>query len=192
MRSINLNDVQENNNKIQAGGYVALITKVNDVPIGSNPQKPNSGDYLRIEFDIAEGPMSGYYGDMFNSLGFWGGRLIRSYKPKALPMFKQFIGQVEKNNPGFHWNYDGENDEQTLVGKFIGVILSEEEYRGNDGSIKTRIQCDRTATVEDIHNGKFKVPEKKTLQPSVGAVDSIQVVDSTQTTMSQINDDLPI
>lgn len=188
MRNLNLSGVQESN-RIQAGGYVAAITRVEDIPIGNNPKKPDSGDYLLIEFDIAEGPMTGYYGDMFSSLGFWGGHFIRSYKPKALPMFKTFIKQLKASNPGFDWNEDAENDEQKMVGRFIGVVLSEEEYRGNDGSIKTRVQCDKTVTVEDIHNGKFKVPDKKTLQPSAGVVDSTKNV---QETMDDIGKDLPI
>ena len=134
--------------------------------------------------------MTGYYNDMFNSLGFWGGTLIRSYKPAALSMFKNFINQVKKNNPSFQWDDDAENDEQKLVGKYIGVVLAAEEYRGNDGSLKTRIRCDKTKTVDDIRNGKFTVPDTKRLR---SADTSAPVVDSTkptQETMDKLNNEV--
>lgn len=190
MRNLNLSGVSENN-RIEAGGYIAVITRVEDVPLGSNQQRPDKGDYLKIEFDIAEGPMTGYYGDMFNSLGFWGGILIRSYKQSALSMFKGFINQVKNSNPGFIWNEDAENDEQTLVGKFIGVVLAEEEYRGNDGSLKTRIRCDKTKTVADIKAGKFKVPDLKKLESANRSAEVVDSTKSAQETMEEVDGEVP-
>jgi len=83
-------------------------------------------------------------------------------------MFKGFIQCVEQSNHnGFKWNWD----EQALVGKWIGVVLGEEEYRKQDGSIGTRLNVVRTKTPEDIRSGNFKVPEKKLLpkeEPTTG------------------------
>ena len=40
-----------------AGGYICLITNVEDVPMNAQ----GKGDYLRIEYDIADGEFKGYY-----------------------------------------------------------------------------------------------------------------------------------
>lgn len=163
MRQVNLENVQEAGEfeRLRAGGYVCKITKVTDVPVNENTGK---GDYLQIEYDISEGPHKDYYKQMEENLKFWGGRYIRSYKEKALPMFKRMCSAVSKSNPGFIFDGGKQNsDEQTLVGKYIGLVLGEEEYIGNDGSKKTRLYVNTEKDISDIRSGKFKVPELKKL-----------------------------
>ena len=93
MRNINLSNVADsNNNKPTAGGYVLEITNVRDVPMNESTGK---GDYLIIDYDFADGEFKDYYYGMMKSLGFWGGHFIRSYKPKALGMFKAFINDID-------------------------------------------------------------------------------------------------
>lgn len=164
MRKVNLENVQEAGefSRIAAGGYVCKITKVTDVPVNSNTGK---GDYLQIEYDIAEGDFKDYYKQMEENLKFWGGRYIRSYKEKALPMFKRMCSAISASNPGFVFDGGNQNsDEQTLVGKYVGIVLGEEEYIGNDGNKKTRVYVYSEKPVSDIRSGKFKVPELKKLQ----------------------------
>ena len=163
MRQVNLENVQEAGEfeRLGAGGYVCKITKVTDVTVNENTGK---GDYLQIEYDIAEGPHKDYYKQMEENLKFWGGRYIRSYKEKALPMFKRMCSAVSKSNPGFIFDGGKQNsNEQTLVGKYIGLVLGEEEYIGNDGSKKTRLYVNTEKDISDIRSGKFKVPELKKL-----------------------------
>lgn len=163
MRQVNLENVQEAGEfeRLGAGGYVCKITKVTDVPVNENTGK---GDYLQIEYDIAEGPQKDYYKHMEQALDFWGGRYIRSYKEKALPMFKRMCSAVSKSNPGFVFDGGKQNsNEQTLAGKYIGLVLGEEEYIGNDGSKKTRLYVNTEKDISDIRSGKFKVPELKKL-----------------------------
>ena len=165
MRQINLESVQEAGNfeRLPAGGYICRITKVDDIPI--NPQT-GKGDYLFIEFDIAEGEFKDYYTNLEKSAGFWGGKFIRSYKPAALPMFKRMCNAVSKSNPPFIFDGGKVNaDEETLVGKYIGLVLGEEEYMGNDGSVKTRLYASSEYELQDIRAGKFKVPKFKELKP---------------------------
>lgn len=69
---------------------------------------------------------------------------VKSYKQKALRFFKGFKTAVEESNR----NYTFKNDPQSLVGKFMGVVLGEEEYRANDGSVKTRLY------VHEVRSGK--------------------------------------
>ena len=84
---------------------------------------------------------------------------IRSYKESALGFFKGFISAVEQSNPGFKWDFD----ERKLVGKTIGVVLGDEEYRKKDGSIGTRPVFDKVRSAETIRGGHFDIPPLKKL-----------------------------
>ena len=158
----NIASVQEastgESKRLSAGGYICKYTVVQD-----NPSK----EYLYMEFDIADGEYKGYYKDLAERLDFWGGKCYRSYKEKALPMFKRMCSAVTKSNKGFIFDGDEHCDETTLIGKKVGLILGEEEYIGNDGSTKTRLYVVREVAVDDIKEGKFKVPELKRLEGSV-------------------------
>ena len=144
--------------KLSTGGYICKITLVDDVPFDAST---NKGDYLKIEYDIAVGEYKDYYKEQYEKFGnFWGGTFFRSYKEKALGMFKHFIECVEKSNAGFVWTWD----EKTLMGKFVGLVLGEEEYENNNGEIKTRLYVSQVKTVEQIKNGDFKVPELKKIK----------------------------
>lgn len=135
---------------LPAGGYVCGITTAEDYA---------DKEYIKCEFDIAEGEFKNYYKDLYASKAFWGGSFIKSYKEKALPFFKMFFTKVEKSNKGFKWA----DDETKLRGKLIGLVLSEEEYQKNDGTIGTRLYVSDFKTVEEIRKGDFKVKDKKTL-----------------------------
>lgn len=153
MKTIDLSNVQEQQEfaRVTPGGYVCVITSVED-----KPEK----EYLYVQFDIDAGELKGYYRDLYNRHGFWGGDTFRSYKDSALGFFKSFITAVEKSNPGYKWN----NDESTLVGKRIGFVLGEEEYEANDGTIKTKIKPQFVHSVDAIQKGEFKVPALKKLK----------------------------
>lgn len=142
----------EEKKRLVPGGYIARITKVEDVP-----QK----EYLKMEYDFADGDFKGYWADKEENYG-WRDSFIRSYKDKAIGFFKQFTNAVEDSNSGYKWNWD----EKTLVGKLVGLILSEEEYEKRDGSIGTRLRVNKVASIESIRNGNYTVPAKKTVTVS--------------------------
>lgn len=164
--------------KLSTGGYICRITLANDIPFDPST---NKGDYLKIEYDIAVGDFKNYYTEQFEKFPkYWGGTFFRSYKEKALGMFKHFIECVEKSNAGFVWTWD----EKALMGKVVGLVLAEEEYENNNGEIKTRLYVAQVKTVEEIKNGDFKVPElkkikKSTPAPSVSAP-AFTVLDDTE------------
>lgn len=139
----------EEHKRLVPGGYVCRITNVTD-----NPDK----QYLYIEFDIAEGEYMGYAASCMERNGFTPLRMYRSYTDKAAGMFKGFVQDVEASNAHYKWEWD----ERSLIGRMIGVVIGEEEYKKQDGSIGTRFNA-RTKTVVAIRDGKFKVPEKKLL-----------------------------
>lgn len=144
--------------KPKAGGYVVKILDVSDIPLDATTGK---GDYLKIDYDICEGEFAGYYKELNKKFGGdWFANFIKSYKEKALGMFKHFINCVEESNAGFSWDWN----EKELIGKKIGVVLQEEEYRKNDGSVGVRLIVQGIKTVKQILDGDFKVPATKKLQ----------------------------
>ena len=147
------------------GGYILEIVNVTDVPYNEQTGK---GDYLRIDYDIASGEFKGYYtaqNERFGG-GKWFANVIKSYKEKALGMFKHFTNCVEESNPGFKWNWQ----ENKLIGCRFGATLQEEEYEKNDGSIGTRLIVKDIKTVKQIMDGDFKVPATKKLERTAAPV----------------------
>lgn len=156
-----------------AGGYIIQITRALN-----NPKSQR----LEIEYDIVDGEFKGYYQDLYNRRGFWGGNFIKSYKPNALPFLKQFIEVILESNQdctGLVIGDFDDIDETRLPGKYLGIVYGMEEYRGNDGKIKQRPDHYNAIfmTPAQIQQGTFEVPELKLLEnkPAPAAV-----VDTTQ------------
>ena len=141
--------------RLPAGGYVIKITGVEN-----NEDK----QYLKIVYDIAEGPERGRYKNE-DAEHDYRHSFIRSYKEKALGMFKAFIKAVdEANETNFNDFIEKGFDEQLLKGNRVGVLFGYEEYNANDGSVKERLYLVRFLTIEQVRAGDFKVPELKKLK----------------------------
>lgn len=146
---INLNEVEELREvkRPVAGGYVCKIVNVINEP---------SREYLKISFEIVEGEFKGYSSYIYNNYNFYPISTFVSYKEKALPFFKKFLSQVEKSN-NIKFNLSNTFDESSLNGKFLGVILNQEEYTDNNGNLKTRLVVQETKTGQDIREGNFTI-----------------------------------
>lgn len=153
MKNVNWDMVQDDVRRPVPGGYAARITRVED-----NEEK----EYLLIEWEFADGEFKGSNKETMDRLGFWPMPFFCSYKEKALRFFKGFKTSVECSNPGYVFK----NNPQSLVGKFVGVVLGEEEYIGNDGKKKTRPYVAEKRSGKAIRDGDFKVPELKKLPAS--------------------------
>lgn len=167
MRNIDWSNVQEatESHRLAPGGYVCSIVRAEDLP---------DKEYLRILFDIAEGPDKDYFRGMYERMQLDGwpyaGVLIRSYKPKAQPFFKGFLSAVEASNPGYRFD----NDERTLRGRLVGLVLGEEEYEYN-GELRTRLRVASVRSVDTIRSGEYDTPTIKKLArpaPPPAAADS--------------------
>lgn len=147
MKNIDLKNVEEATDfvSLAPGGYVCRITAVEDVA---------EKEYLKIEYDIAEGEFAGHWKKLYDSKNFWGGNFIKSYKEKALPFFKGFITAVENSNPNFIFD----NDETKLKGKLIGLTLGEETYTKNDGTEGKRLYVGKPRSAEQIRKGDYSIP----------------------------------
>ena len=156
MKKINLSNVEESKPfaRVDAGGYICGIYAVEDVP---------DKEYLKITYDIVEGELKGHYTNLKKEKGWELPMFIASYKDSALPFFKGTITSIEKSNKGYAWD----NDETKLKGKKIGLVLFEEEYVKNDGSIGVRMKVDKAHSIDAIKKGDFEVPERKCVAQSV-------------------------
>lgn len=153
MKNVDWNTVQDDIRTPVPGGYAAKITRVED-----NEEK----EYLKIEWEFVDGEFKGVNRERYTAFGYWPYAFIRSYKDTALRFFKGFKTAVENSNPGYVFN----NDPQSLVGKFVGVVLGEEEYVSNKGEVKTRLYVAEQCSGKTIREGSFKVPELKRLDQS--------------------------
>lgn len=153
MKKQNWDNIQEATDfeRPTPGAYIVEITNVEDL---------EEKEYLRIEYDFAEGNYKGYYQDLFSAKDFWGGSFIRSYKEKALPFFKAFKTCLEASNRGYLFD---EDHLEALRGKLLGVVLGEEEYIGNNGEKKNRLYVAQVRSVKAIQDGDFTIPELKKL-----------------------------
>lgn len=166
--------------KPKAGGYIVEILGVVDVPLNEQTGK---GDYLKIDYDICHGEFAGYYTKQNERFGGgWFANFIRSYKETAAGMFKHFTNCIEESNVGYKWAWD----EKSLVHKYLGVVLGEEEYEKKDGSVGVKLVVKDVKTVEQIKNGDFKVPNIKKAGRSERRTDTATVFEEIVT-----DDDLP-
>ena len=157
--------------RLPAGGYIAKITSVED---------KDDKEYLSITFDIAEGEFKAFYSDAWGKEHPYAHSFVRSYKDKALGMFKGFLKSVdESNNTKFEERAEKGFPENELVGKVIGLLIGYEEYKTNRGDIGERTRVAGTRSVETIRSGNYKVPELKKLEdsmPSSGPVKGFEQV----------------
>ena len=143
--------------RLPAGGYVCKITKVED---HGNEEKP----YLRVVYDIFEGEYAQYYSDDWGKENEWAHDMRQYYTPAAFGIFKGFLKAIDiSNGTAFEAAAETGLDERKMVGLLIGLIIGEEEYRSNDGSVRTRLRVRGARPVQNIRDGKFKQPELKTL-----------------------------
>jgi hypothetical protein len=172
MKHIDMTNVQEAGEfeRVPAGAYVCVIRNVEDFP---------NKEYLKVTYDIAAGKYAGYYDKIRADHADWAwtGAYVKSYKTKALPMFKRFCSAVSKSNGNFVFDGNTINaDERTLIGKRIGLVFQDEEYYGNDGNKKTRLIVARECPVDKVAEQKIPNPKKLPDEPQSGGVDAFMSI----------------
>ena len=168
-----------------SGGYVIEITSAEN-----NKKK----ERVEIEFDIVEGRFAGYYKEMQERLGWHTAKFSKSYKEKALPFFRSFIEVILGSNGNTEGLVIGDFediDETKLIGKRLGMVVGEEEYLGNDGQKKIRLDNYNATfvTINTIHSGNYSIPQLKPLQNSTAVAPVTGVVDTTTNFFGPLNDD---
>lgn len=143
--------------RLAPGGYVLKMTDVEDFP---------KKEYLRIVYDIAEGPEAGRYSDDWGRDHEFAHAFLRSYTTTPNPStewknrrFRKFTDAVEASNDGYKWEWN----ESSLEGKLVGAVLGLEEYETERGEVKTRLYVAATISADRVRAGEFTVPELKKL-----------------------------
>ena len=154
--------------RMTAGGYVCRIqavrTKGTDY-YGKEIDYVTEKQYVKLIWDVAEGDFAGKFSDDYwtGEDKDWGHQVYMSWK--NMGALKNAITCLEDSNPGFDAMAAFEADKWELfIGKQIGLVLGEEEYLGNDGTVRTRFGFPRIKSVQDIRDGKYKVPPLKKLE----------------------------
>lgn len=147
--------------------------------IGARCTTSRSGnEMIEIAFDIAEGgEFDGRFQNRFNE-----SRVMRADAKwpndgmfrtgiltadgKTSGYFKGLITAIEESNAGYSFKATGANEE-TLKGKMIGFNFGEEEFRGNDGKIRTSVKAFYAISVKTAREG-IEPPRKKEYRPKPG------------------------
>ena len=154
------------------GGHICKI-------IGARATKSRNGnDMLEVAFDIAEGgPDDGRFKERFDAMRKskpdckWpnGGMFRTGVQTKdgtTNSFFKGLITAVEESNAGYNFAATNGNEE-TLKGKMVGFNFGEEEYKGNDGNIRTAVKAFYAVSVQTVRNG-IAPPKKHEYKPRPG------------------------
>lgn len=136
---------------VEPGGYICRIVGVTDFP---------EKEYLRVDLDIAAGEYKDYYAELEARAGFWGCTMYWSYKEANLGFFKGNIEAVQQSDR-HGWVFDGK-DEKSLVGRLVGAVLGEEEYKAKSGEIKCSVKPRFLVPIQKIMDHDYKVPKRKT------------------------------
>ena len=148
--------------RMTAGGYVCVIQAVRTKGVGVD--YVNDKQYVKLIWDVAEGDFAGKFSEDYWATEDrdWGHQFYLSWK--NMESLKRALTCLDESNPGFDALAAFEADNWKLfIGKKMGLVIGEEEYIANDGTVKTRFTFPRIKSVQDIKAGKFKVPELKKL-----------------------------
>ena len=173
--------------KIDPGPYVMKIISADEV------MSNNSGPMLVLCLDIAIGENKDHYKEMSNKYQKENYQKVRQLTGGAsLPYFKAMIEAIEESNNGFKFNFD----EKTLVGKYVGANLREEEYINSNNELKTFLSVAYLCGARKVVDGEIKPLPKKVLEtnnhlPMQNSNDDVVFEDVNTSFNNDRDDDLP-
>ena len=155
---------------INLGGHKLVIMKVEEVTAN------NGNQYLKISFDTAKDDVQpSYYSNAYKSdtrdNKKWSG--VTTVFPtdkdgKTSKSFKTFCTAIEHSNSGFKMVW-GDQFCNALKGKAVGGVFGEEEYVGNDGTIKTARKLFWFRGIDKVMDAE--IPAKRTVEPQPASND---------------------
>jgi len=150
--------------RLPDGGYICKIVKAVETV------SKNGKNMLEIYIDIAEGEYTGFYRRQYDNSTYdpkkWhNGAICRQgTEGEQLPNFKGVISEIEKSNAGFKFDFD----EKKLVGKYIGAIFGQEQYRAQNGELRFITRARYLRCTDHIRKNLFEVPKPKLLPENNG------------------------
>ena len=155
---------------INLGGHKLVIMQVEEVTAF------NGNQYLKVSFDTAKDDVQpSYYSNAYKSdtrdNKKWSG--VTTVFPtdkdgKTSKSFKTFCTAVEHSNSGFKMVW-GDQFCNALKGKAVGGVFGEEEYVGNDGTIKTARKLFWFRGIDKVMDAE--IPAKRTVEPQPASND---------------------
>lgn len=149
--------------QLPVGGYVAKVMDVKYIE-----GKDGNSDMINIAFDIEEGEYKGFFKKQFEENTQedkkWKGKAT-IYVPNddgsekdgwTKNTFARWTNAFEDSNDKYHWDWD----EKKWKGLLIGVIYGEVGTVIDGKSIKYN-ECRFPATVSQIREGNYKIPDIK-------------------------------
>lgn len=145
--------------RLPKGGYVARILTVEE------HSSKNGNPYLTFNLDIAEGDYMGFFADDYSrqtgeKRWHFVHRLMvptDNAKPFTLHLFKTFNTYVEDSNPGWEFDFDG--DEKQYRGKLIGVLVNERQYEKRNGKLGMATNIARIVRANTVRSGAYTLPD---------------------------------
>lgn len=182
--------------KLPLGAYVCKVLKAT---VESNQY----GEQLLLGFDILEGEHKDYFRKEFNGNQYqnkkWKG-ILRLWLPKnngdqkdeiTKSILKGMVTSFEKSNPGYTFNWD----EQSLVGKTVGIMFRNEEWENDEGKSGWAVRPFRAISVDSVRSGDFTLPKDKPLanKTSTGDANDTAFIGQNQGgyTPVDVDDELP-
>lgn len=171
----NYDDVQVNQDyvRLELGGHKGIIKKVEEYTgLTGNTS-------LKVEVDTDKtDKQPEYYQEQYNNNPNmdkkWptGATKYVSLKEEenCVKMLKGFITAVENSNPGFTYNWDKEIDQ--LNGKKVGLVFGLEEYKDNEGKVKTATKLTQFRSVDKVDN--VQIPRVKLIDNTYMDYDDYQ------------------
>lgn len=157
MPRINFANVNESTGEratIEPGGYVLRVIGVETVP---------GRDYVRLKWDVAEGPMAGTY-----AASDWPPADVLSWKPTAQGMTKHKLKVLAEANPDrLHVLVDPTSHEFATVAEFdsddwdafvgcvFGAVVRKRLYTYN-GQDREAVEVGAFKSPQDIRDGNWK------------------------------------
>ena len=164
---------------INLGGHKLVIKQVEEVTAS------NGNQYLKVSFDTAKDDVQpNYYSIAYKNdtrdQKKWSG--VATIFPtdkdgKTSKQFKTFCTAVEHSNNGFKMVW-GEQFCNALKGKAVGGVFGEEEYIGNDGTVKTARKLFWFRGIDKVMDAE--VPAKRTVEPQNESTDWMNVPDGVE------------
>ena len=155
---------------INLGGHKLVIMQVEEITAS------NGNQYLKISFDTAKDDVQpNYYSNAYKNNTMdnkkWSG--VTTVFPtdrdgKTSKSFKTFCTAVEHSNSGFKMVW-GDQFCNALKGKAVGGVLGEEEYIGNDGTVKTARKLFWFRGIDKVMDAE--VPAQRTVEPQPASND---------------------
>ena len=186
--------VNEDYKPIQLGGHKGIIMGVEEYT-----SEASGNTSLKISVDTAKDDIQpNYFTEQYKNDSReekkWSNSAIKYVSLKeddnCVKMLKGFITAVENSNPGFTYDWNKEIDQ--LKGKSVGLVFALEEYKNQQGELKTIAKLNQFRSIDKVEN--VLIPKVKLLNGTYVDYDDYteykEEQKNTSSDMIEITDDM--